>query len=146
MEPETAIPNPTGLCMCGCGQTTPISKLTRPDGSAVKGEHTRYIHGHHNCRVPFGTPAYVVDPITGCWLWERGTYGDGYGCIRTPEGRHMGAHRYFYEQVNGPVPEGMELDHLCCTPLCVNPAHLEPTTHQENCKRGWASKRQLKVA
>lgn len=40
-----------------------------------------------------------------------------------------------YEEFNGPVPAGMELDHLCRVRCCVNPMHLEPVTHDENMKR-----------
>lgn len=46
------------------------------------------------------------------------------------------AHRFSYEILVGPIPEGMELDHLCKNRRCVNPAHLEPVTHHENLIRG----------
>lgn len=41
-----------------------------------------------------------------------------------------------WEQENGPVPDGMELDHGCRTPACVRPFHLEPVLHRENVLRG----------
>ncbi len=41
-----------------------------------------------------------------------------------------------YELLVGPVPDGLELDHLCRNPPCCNPAHLEPVTHAENMRRG----------
>ncbi|WP_369010576.1 HNH endonuclease signature motif containing protein, partial [Bacillus cereus] len=47
----------------------------------------------------------------------------------------MRAHRYVYENLSGPIPEGMELDHLCRNPPCVNPDHLDPVTHEENMRR-----------
>ncbi|MDP2917085.1 MAG: HNH endonuclease signature motif containing protein [Dehalococcoidia bacterium] len=50
----------------------------------------------------------------------------------------VSAHKFAYETLVGPVPEGKELDHLCRNPPCVNPAHLEPVTHQENDIRGIA--------
>ena len=68
---------------------------------------------------------------------------DGYGGFymrREPDGvfRLKRAHKMMYEHVNGPVPEGLELDHLCHVRHCVNPAHLEAVTHAENVKRGEA--------
>ena len=73
-----------------------------------------------------------------CWLWQGArTRGGGgfYGSFRL-EGRSRGAHRIAYEWERGPIPDGLVLDHLCRTTLCVNPAHLEPTTIVENVRRG----------
>lgn len=50
-------------------------------------------------------------------------------------GARVLAHRYAYEMAYGSIPEGMELDHLCRNRWCRNPEHLEPVTHQENCRR-----------
>ncbi len=52
------------------------------------------------------------------------------------EGRLKYAHRVAYEQTVGPVPSGLELDHRCRIRCCVNPAHLEAVTRQENVRRG----------
>lgn len=51
-------------------------------------------------------------------------------------GRKWLIHRWLYEQLVGVVPDGMELDHLCRRPSCVNPRHLEPVTHRTNVLRG----------
>lgn len=48
----------------------------------------------------------------------------------------MPAHRFAYERLVGLIPEGLQLDHLCRVPYCVNPAHLEPVTSRENTMRG----------
>ena len=69
---------------------------------------------------------------TGCL--EFGS-GKRYGQM-TINGAIIGAHRYAYEQVRGPIPAGLELDHLCRNPSCCNPDHLEPVTPRENKLRG----------
>ena len=65
-------------------------------------------------------------PSDECVLWPGKLNEDGYG-------RHLAV----YRRVVGPTPEGHELDHLCRTRACVNPAHLEPVTHRENMKRAY---------
>lgn len=72
---------------------------------------------------------------TGCWLWQGAAGPNGYGGVRV-NGRQLSAHRRSYELLVGPIPDGLELDHLCRTRTCVNPDHLEPVTHQENVLRG----------
>lgn len=81
---------------------------------------------------------YRVDPDSGCWIWQRAR-SHGYGQVRV-NGRYVPAHRIYYEREVGPVPPGLCLDHLCRTPACVNPAHLEPVTWAENCRRGTNAK------
>lgn len=72
----------------------------------------------------------------GCWLWTGSQDGKGYG--KTGRGR---IHRIVYEELVGPIPDGLQLDHLCRVRNCVNPAHLEPVTGRENVRRGrrWSS-------
>jgi hypothetical protein len=76
-----------------------------------------------------------VDRTDGCWLWTAGRDGPGYGQLKVDE-QTVKAHRFSYELHVGPIPDGLELDHLCRVRHCVNPAHLEPVTHAENCRRG----------
>lgn len=84
------------------------------------------------------TEKFVPDVTSGCWLWTAANNGSlGYGIINW-QGRNRGAHIVVYELLVGPIPDGLELDHLCRTPACVNPAHLEPVTHAENVRRGLA--------
>lgn len=75
-----------------------------------------------------------------CWLWEGVGNPAGYGIFFTyPSAREQvnrPAHRYAYELANGPVPEGLVIDHLCKNPRCVKPSHLEPVTQRENVMRG----------
>ena len=56
---------------------------------------------------------------------------DGYGNFKAGD-RFVRAHRYAYELVQGPIPEGYEVCHQCDTPLCVNPKHLFIATHSDN--------------
>lgn len=72
--------------------------------------------------------------LTGCWLWLGFTDKDGYGRYG---GR--GAYVVSYEDHVGPIPEGMELDHLCRQRLCIRPEHLEPVTRHENVIRAKAA-------
>lgn len=79
-------------------------------------------------------PQYRVDD-SGCWLWEWYVHRSGYGMLRQ-DGRARYAHRVIYERFRGPIPKGLQLDHLCRVRHCVNPDHLEPVTARENQRRG----------
>lgn len=84
-----------------------------------------------------------VEPMLddrGCWEWTGARSKRGYGVfgISNPR-KNLCAHRYSWELANErTVPEGLQLDHLCRNPRCVNPDHLEPVTHAENVRRGIA--------
>lgn len=83
--------------------------------------------------VPERVQRWTVDPATGCWLWDR-PKTHGYGQVWW-DGTNRRAHRVIYELLVGPIPVGLQIDHLCRTPACVNPAHLEPVTARENTLR-----------
>ena len=79
----------------------------------------------------------------GCWLWPGAATRpgpDGYGMIRVGGklGKTLLTHRVAYEILVGPIPEGLDLDHLCRVRRCCNPAHLEPVSRSENALRGAA--------
>lgn len=85
----------------------------------------------------FMSKVLVLDD--GCWLWCASTARGGYGQFN--DGRTMvRAHRFAYEQLVGPIGEGLDLDHLCRERACVNPKHLEPVDRAENLRRGYAAR------
>lgn len=71
---------------------------------------------------------------TGCWVWCGILDHAGYGVFT--RGKIRRAHRYSYTHYIGEMGAGLDLDHLCRNPSCVNPMHLEPVTHRENMLRG----------
>ena len=68
--------------------------------------------------------------VETCWLWRGAVNPSGYGVFLS-----VPAYRLAYEWMVGPIPAGMELDHLCREKLCVNPHHLEPVTRLDNMRR-----------
>lgn len=78
-----------------------------------------------------------VQSGTGCWIWIAGGHGGGrYGGYSPTHSRKVYAHRYSFEFFFGPVPSGLQIDHLCRNKRCVNPLHMEATTGQMNTMRG----------
>ena len=84
------------------------------------------------------SPTYFVNPYTGCWEWQGCLTTAGYASFGRKGIKERYGHRYFYEQVYGPIPKGMTLDHLCRNRRCVNPAHLQPMSLRDNIRRGSA--------
>lgn len=86
-------------------------------------------------RLPQRFWAKVQPDLSGCWLWTASLVPAGYAQWAA-NGKKVHGHRAAYRALVGPVPEGLELDHLCRVRRCVNPAHLEPVTRRENLLRG----------
>ena len=124
-----------GRCHCGCSEPAPIAKRTARKYGHVKGQPVRYINGHYQRSMRLSSVDYVVDDSSGCWVWQRLVTRGGYGRMRHG-GQMQNAHRIYYERLRGAKPAGKQLDHLCRSPRCVNPDHLEPVTPQENALRG----------
>ena len=89
---------------------------------------------------------FTIDETTGCWVWCGATgfhprhrqhrYGQIVVWNRLAQKRTLTtAHKFAYIHTKGPVPDGHDVDHICQNKLCVNPAHLEAVSHQENCQR-----------
>lgn len=95
-----------------------------------------------------GTGAYQRDPArstaeriyprlverNGCWVWT-GAARNGYGAVGVGQ-RVEYVHRWVYEDMVGPIPQGLVLDHLCVNRLCANPDHVDPVTDAVNKARG----------
>lgn len=148
-----------GLCRCGCGGRTKLAPRTSTRYGWIKGEPLLYLRGHaawkdHGPRWIEG-PVPVDRPDLGpCWIWQRQFNQQGYpigSFARYGRRRTELAHRALYEEHVGPIPDGMELDHLCFTPACVRweaapgapSGHLEVVTPAENLARRRRSNQKL---
>jgi len=121
-------PIPDGFETChlchnkDCVNPGHIQMLSRKENYAWKKKNRRHPIERFLARVS------ITD--TGCWDWGR-----AYGSFKY-EGCSVPAHRFAYEFFVGPILEGLEIDHLCRNPRCVNPDHLEAVTHAVNLQRG----------
>jgi hypothetical protein len=70
----------------------------------------------------------------GCWEWQ-GALSCGYGSVKVGTGSSL-VHRLVYELIIGPIPDGLQIDHLCRNRRCARPSHLEPVTQRVNLLRG----------
>ena len=100
--------------------------------------YTRWLrHGDPRGGVPtcYSTPEEAFAARTErrgeCLIWTGAKDGKGYGHLRV-NGRLAKAHRYAWECENGPIPDGMLIDHICHKRTCVNVDHLRLATHQQN--------------
>lgn len=135
---HAANPTPRGrapLCACGCGDRT----------STVR---TEYIRGHRpriDPRVRFWSKIDKRGPEE-CWEWTAALMGNGYALFRVSDHEpKIMAHRYAYQDVVGPIPDGLTIDHLCKNRACCNPAHMEVVTRGENAIRGGGTKAAVAV-
>lgn len=113
-------------CKCGCGQPAPLAPHAIRARGIERGDPLDFLHGHNRRKKVH----YSVNENTGCWEWLLGRTGKGYGSLN-----NVLAHIIYWVKYKGPVPEGLQLDHLCRNKICVNPEHLEPVTAQENIRR-----------
>lgn len=98
-----------------------------------KGDALRPLGGH---ALTAGMSAeerfwFKVDKSGECWIWTGARNIHGYGHLEV-DGRFIKAHRFSWGLANGPIPDGLEIDHMCHTPACVNPAHLQLATRKLN--------------
>jgi len=101
-----------------------------PDGVSLKKQMAR-----HQKREALTAETFMahIKRENSCWVWTENCTDEGYGRW----GRKL-AHRLSYEIHKGPIPAGMEVDHLCFNPSCVRPEHLQvkdpPTNHRRQLK------------
>jgi hypothetical protein len=141
VNPQQTIP--PGYCHCGCRRLTTLATKTCTKRAVRKGDRLSYLPGHSPRNASL---RYTIDPITACWNWQRKINPQwGYGST-SQDGQTVLAHRAMYEAYKGQIPEGLELDHRCENPRCVNPDHLEPTTTAENVRRSKRCKVTIAIA
>lgn len=101
--------------------------------------------GDYEARYPLAEKLAALsepDPFGGCLLWTGALNDGGYGRVKV-RGRFRRAHIVAFEIANGPVPDGLRLDHLCRVRSCINARHLEPVTSGENTRRGVIARSRL---
>jgi HNH endonuclease len=140
-----------GFCFCGCGEQTTIADGSDFNYGVAIGFPRRFVCGHH-CRLS-GKEYEIRDCgyKTPCWVWLRGStigkYKLRYGIARRPgETTPISAQRLMWERHRGPVPTGLDLDHLCRNTICCNPDHIEPVTHRVNVRRGKNTRLSMEIA
>jgi len=109
-------------CACGCDRPVP-----------------RYVAAHAPAEVQAATRFWADVQVGGsdeCWPWTGVLTDEGYGRFWVSRSSRPMAHRVAYQALVGPVPDGMQLDHLCRNRACCNPEHLEPVSSAENTRRG----------
>lgn len=132
----------------GCGRKHNARGLCGPHGAMQRrGEALRPLQSRTGPIEKSAAERFAAKLLpreSGCIEWTGGKTVGGYGTFakRTTRGAEQKelAHRWAYEQVAGPIPEGLDIDHLCRNRACVNPEHLEPVTRAENIRRAAAIK------
>lgn len=72
-------------------------------------------------------------PENECWEWPY-VNAKGYGRTKI-KGRQFYCHRLMAAAIYGPIPDDMQVDHLCHNRACCNPLHLEVVDYSTNQKR-----------
>lgn len=112
-----------GLChshyrqLCKGKKLAPLHSTKREDGTPPRIEYRE-------------VPCLVSGLIGPCHEWTR-SKNNGYGHMNF-NGRTVKVHRYVWELVNGPIPDGLVIDHQCRNRACCNVDHLRVVTRKVN--------------
>lgn len=86
----------------------------------------------------------------GCWEWQGGKFNSGYGLFTVPNGQPIGAHRFAWELINGPILDGLFVCHRCDNRPCVRPGHMFLGAQSDNMRdmaeKGRNGKQRLSAA
>jgi hypothetical protein len=148
--------HPLGACSePDCESPVFMSTLCEVDLRKHETDGTIWRYPKPTRRERFWSKVVIPADKADCWIWTGARHLANYGQFKL-EGKNTRAHRYAYEDLVGPIPEGLEIDHTCHTVECEvvpcphrgcqNPAHLEPVTHTENVRRGRAEGRNHNAA
>lgn len=122
-----------------------VEQCPRPDyaRNLCEGHYARWRkHGDDFNRGPIGMSRrespedrffarVEIRPAPLCWPWMGQRNQFGYGQFKINK-KYVTVHRFSYELLHGKIPDGYEIDHICWTPWCVNPAHLRLATRKQN--------------
>lgn len=72
-----------------------------------------------------------TDKSGDCWIWSGAKATNGYGYMSV-NNKVQPVHRLAYQEANGPIPEGYDIDHVCFSRACIRPDHLRATTRKQN--------------
>ncbi len=124
--------NPSGLCQCECGGSTPLATWNSPAKGLIRGQPVRFMHGHKPRWRRFAYTEKDCGYETPCYIWSGLIDRNGYG--RFGDKNEL-AHRLSYGRSIGPIPDGKSIHHLCEIRACVRPDHLEAVTRAEHRSR-----------
>jgi HNH endonuclease len=131
-----------GYCRCGCGLWVGFWEHNNKRLDRIKGEPKQFAHGHNAKLAGASRPDYTVQDRgfdTPCWVWQKRIMASGHGQLKV-DGRSMLAHRHYYEQEKGQIPEGAQIVPLCGVRACVNPEHQEAISKKERNRRSALAK------
>lgn len=123
---------PAWFCRCDCGVERVVASRSLRNGASkscgcLKAEKNRKPRATVAARLI----ALSEKEPNGCRTWVGSTNADGYASLSV-NGRYVGAHRAAWVESNGPIPAGMQIDHMCGNRACIEVTHLNIVTPKSN--------------